>query len=173
MQPYDEIIWLKERLDIALNAIAQLQEENQRLKDEIATLKEQKPRPKIPPSALEGAKSKDKQNDKNKISRGKHPRHKKTAHLEIHAKNRIKPESIPSEAVFKGYQKFTVQDIILRPYNTVFELERWQLPDGTYVTGKLPENIQGHYGPQQVSLMSSFDLSVGSTRRDIIANSSH
>src|SRR3990167_10044906 len=156
MQPYDEIIWLKERLDIALNAIAQLQEENQRLKDEIATLKEQKPRPKIPPSALEGAKSKDKQNDKNKISRGKHPRHKKTAHLEIHAKNRIKHESIPSEAVFKGYQKFTVQDIILRPYNTVFELERWQLPDGTYVTGKLPENIQGHYGPQQVSLMSSF-----------------
>src|SRR3990167_10328691 len=94
MQPYDEIIWLKERLDIALNAIAQLQEENQRLKDEIATLKEQKPRPKIPPSALEGAKSKDKQNDKNKISREKHPRHKKTAHLEIHAKNRIKPESI-------------------------------------------------------------------------------
>ncbi len=158
MQNSDELIqrlteenrWLKERLDIALNSIAQLQEENQRLKDEIATLKGQKPRPKIPPSALEGAKSKDKQNDKNKLSRGKHPRRKKTAHLEIHAKNRIKPESIPVGAVFKGCQKFTVQDIILRPYNTVYELERWQLPDGTYVTGKLPENIHGHYGPQLI-----------------------
>jgi len=53
-------------------------------------------------------------------------------------------------AVFKGCQKFTVQDIILRPYNTVYELERWQLPDGTYVTGKLPENIRGHYGPQLI-----------------------
>ena len=147
-QLIEENRWLKERLDIALNAIAQLQEENQRLKDEIATLKGQKPRPKIPPSALEGAKSKDKQNDKNKLSRGKHPRHKKTAHLEIHAKNRIKPESIPAGAVFKGCKKFTVQDIILRPYNTVYELERWQLPDGTYVTGRLPENIRGHYGPQ-------------------------
>jgi hypothetical protein len=149
-QLIEENRWLKERLDIALNAIAQLQEENQRLRDEIATLKGQKPRPKIPPSALEGAKSKDKQNDKNKLSRGKHPRRKKTAHLEIHARNRIKPKSIPVGGVFKGCQKFTVQDIILQPYNTVYELERWQLPDGTYVTGKLPENIRGHYGPQLV-----------------------
>jgi FtsZ-binding cell division protein ZapB len=158
MQNSDELIqhlttenrWLKERLDVALNTIVLLQEEVQHLKDEIATLKGQKPRPKIPPSALEGAKSKDKQNDKNKLSRGRHPRRKKTAHLEIHARNRIKPESIPVGAVFKGCQKFTVQDIILRPYNTVYELERWQLPDSTYVTGKLPENIRGHYGPQLV-----------------------
>ena len=114
-------------------------------------LKGQKPRPKIPPSTLEGAKSKDKQNDKNKLSRGKHPRRKKTTHLEIHARNRLRPESIPAGAVFKGYQKFTVQGIILRPYNTAYELERWQLLDGTYVTGKLPENTKGHYGPQLVS----------------------
>ena len=55
-QLVEKIRWLKERLDIALNAVARLQEENQRLKDEIATLKGQKPRPKIPPSILEGAK---------------------------------------------------------------------------------------------------------------------
>lgn len=100
---------------------------------------------------MEGAKSKDKQKDKNKLSRGKHPRHKKTKHLNIHAKNRLKLELVPAGAVFKGFLKFTVQDIILQPYNTVYELERWRLPDGTYITGKLPENIQGHYGPQLVS----------------------
>jgi len=33
----------------------------------------------------------------------------------------------------------------------VYELERWQLPDGTYLTGKLPQNIYGHYGPQLIS----------------------
>ena len=142
---------LKDRLDIALNTLALQQEEIQRLKDEIATLKGQKPRPKIPPSALEGAQSKDKQNDKNKLSKGKHPRRKKTRQLEIHTKSRIKPESIPSEAIFKGCQKFAVQDIILQSYNTIYELERWQLPDGTYLTGKLPQNIQGHYGPQLIS----------------------
>lgn len=158
MQNQDELIrqlieknrWLEARLDIALNTLAQLQEENQWLKDEIARLKGQKPHPKIPPSNLEGAKSIDKQNDKNKLSRGTHPRHKKTRHLEIHARNRIKPKSIPEGAVFKGCQKFTVQDIILQSHNTLYELERWQLPNGTYVTGKLPENIQGHYGPQLI-----------------------
>src|SRR3990172_1544908 len=142
---------LKDRLDVALNTLALQQEEIQRLKDEIAILKGQKPRPKIPASALEGVQSKDKQNDKNKLSKGKHPRRKKTRQLEIHTKSRIKPESIPSEAIFKGCQKFAVQDIILRSYNTIYELERWQLPDGTYLTGKLPQNIQGHYGPQLIS----------------------
>lgn len=142
---------LKDRLDIALNTLALQQEEIQRLKDEIAILKGQKPRPKIPPSSLEGAQIKDKQNDKNKLSRGKHPRCQKTKKLEIHTRSRIKPESVPKEAIFKGCKKFAVQDIILRPHNTVYELERWQLPDGTYLTGKLPQNIQGHYGPQLIS----------------------
>ncbi len=159
MQSYEAIVQqlieenrrLKDRLDIALNTIELLKEEVQQLKDEIAILKGQKPRPKIPPSTLEGSHSKDKQNNKDKPSRGKHPRHEKTKHLEIHARNRIKPKSIPEGAIFKGCQKFTVQDLILRPYNTIYELERWQLPDGTYLTGKLPQNIQGHYGPQLVS----------------------
>jgi hypothetical protein len=142
---------LKDRLDIALNTIFLLREEVQQLKDEISVLKGQKPRPKIPPSTLEGPQSKDKQNDKNKLSRGKHPRSKKTSKLEIHAKNRVKPESIPEGAVFKGCQKFTVQDIILQPYNTIYELERWQLSDGTYLVGQLPRNLHGHYGPQLIS----------------------
>src|SRR5690606_8050569 len=81
----EEIRCLKDRLDIALNTIALQQEEIQRLKDEIATRKGQKPRPKIPPSTLEGASRKDNKNHKNKLSRGKHPRRKKTKHLEIHA----------------------------------------------------------------------------------------
>ena len=152
MQNYEEIIRrLTDRLDIALNTIVLLREEVQQLKDEIAVLKGQKPRPKIPPSSLEGAHSKDKQNDKNKLSRGKHPRCKKTQQLEIHTRSRIKPESIPEGAIFKGCKRYAVQDIILRPYNTVYELERWQLPDGTYLTGKLPQNIYGHYGPQLVA----------------------
>ena len=159
MQNYDDIIRqlieenrrLKDCLDIALNTIALLKEEVQQLKDEIAVLKGQKPRPKIPPSALEGAKSKEKENNKDKPTRGKHPRNKKTKDLQIHAKRRIKPESIPEGAIFKGCQKFTVQDIILRPYNMIYELERWLLPGGSYLTGKLPQNIQGHYGPQLIS----------------------
>jgi len=144
---------VEDRLDIALNAIGLLKEENQRLKDEITLLKGQKPRPKIPASALEGNKSKDKENNKDKPSRGKHPRGKKTKKLRIDKRSRIVPKLIPEGAIFKGLQKFTVQDLLLQPYNTVYELERWKLPNGTYLVGQLPENIQGHYAPQLTSYM--------------------
>jgi len=139
------------QVDELVNMVLLLKEEIQQLKDEIATLKGQKPKPKIPPSKLEGPKSKDK--EKNKIRRGKHPRRKKTNKLQIHGRQRIKPKSIPQGAIFKGCQKYTVQDVILESHNTVYELERWRLPDGTYVTGKLPSNIQGHYGPQLVAFI--------------------
>lgn len=66
------------------NMIVLLKEENQRLKDEVAILKGQKPRPKIPPSALEGAQSKDKQNNKNKFSREEHPWALRSATDQLH-----------------------------------------------------------------------------------------
>ena len=71
--------------------------------------------------------------------------------MEIHSKVRIRPESIPERSVFKGCKKFAVQDIVIQSSNTLYELERWQLSDGTYVAGELPANIRGHYGPQLVS----------------------
>lgn len=68
MQNYHDIIQklieenrhLKDRLYIALHTIEAMKEEVQQLKDEIAILKGLKPRPKIPPSKLEGDYSKDK-----------------------------------------------------------------------------------------------------------------
>ena len=101
--------WLKNRLDIGVNSLALQAEEIQRLKDEIAILKGQKPRPKIPPSTLEGSKSTGKKNDKDGDPRGKHPRRKKTNQLKIHTRTRIRPDTIPEGAVFKGCQKFTVK----------------------------------------------------------------
>ncbi len=133
------------RVDELTNVVALLKEENQRLRDEIAFLKGQKPRPKIPPSALEGPKSKDKEK-KPGLSRGKHPRRKKKTILEIHKEQVIQPTSIPDGAVFKGYKTYDVQDIVFRANNTRFLIARWQLPDGTYVCGELPQGIQGHYG---------------------------
>lgn len=153
LQLIEENRRLRDRLDVAFNTVILLQETLQQLRDEIAILKGQKPRPKIPPSTLEGSGSGGKGGGKGEgdnPTRGKHPRNKKTQ-LPIHNRNRIQPEVLPKEAIFKGCQKYTVQDIILRSYNTVYELERWQLPDGTYITGKLPQNIYGHYGSQLVT----------------------
>ena len=59
---------------------------------------------------------------------------------------RIKPESIPENAVYKGTRKYDVQDLIVQAFNTRYLIERWELPDGTYLEGKLPDYVQGHYG---------------------------
>jgi len=136
---------LNNRLDDATNTIYLLREENQHLKDEIAVLKKQKPRPKIPPNNLEGPKSLDK-NINTRTPRGKHPRDKKTNKLIIHETITLQPAFLPEGAVFKGTQKYTVQDIKFESHNIVYERERWLLPDGTYVSAKLPEGINGHYG---------------------------
>jgi len=146
----EQIQQLLVRVDELTNGMALLKEENQQLRDEIAYLKGQKPRPKIQPSALEGPKSKDKEK-KPRLSRGKHPRKKKKTFLEIHQEQVIQPTSIPDGAIFKGYKPYDVQDIVFKSSNTRFMLTRWQLPDGTYVSGEVPRGIHGHYGPELIA----------------------
>ncbi len=146
----EQIRLLLSRIDELTNVVSLLKEVNQQLKDEIAVLKGQKPRPKIPPSTLEGPKSKDK--DKNpRVSRGKHPRKKKKTLLEVHRELVVQPPFIPEGAIFKGYKPYDVQDIVFSSNNTRFLLARWQLADGTYVCGELPKGIHGHYGPDLIA----------------------
>ena len=149
-QQADQIQQLLIRVDELMNGMVLLKEENQKLRDEIAFLKGQKPRPKIPPSLLEGSKSKDKEK-KTRVSRGKHPRKKKKKLLKIHQEQIIQPTSIPEGAIFKGYKNYDVQDIIFKSSNTRFMIARWQLLDGTYISGELPKGIHGHYGPDLIS----------------------
>ena len=55
---------------------------------------------------------------------------------------------ITDGAKFKGYKRFTVQDLIIKGNNTCYYLERWQLPDGSYVEVELPDSIDSHFGSQ-------------------------
>jgi hypothetical protein len=107
----------------------------QQLRDEIAILKGQKPKPQIKPSQLEkGSKDSEGENKKG----GKRPgsaKREKTKELIIHKEEKIKPEHIPDGSIFKGYQEYVVQDIIIQPYNTKYLLERWQTPSGDYIIG--------------------------------------
>ena len=135
-------------LVVTLLEIIQLQQEQiQGLKDEIARLKGQKPRPKIKPSKLEKGGGK----KKGKDVEGKRPgslKRSKTADLEIHQSVIIRPEHLPEGSTFEDYQDYTVQDIVFRPHNTLYRLERWQTPTGDCVLGKLPDEVMGtHYGP--------------------------
>lgn len=141
-------------IDILKNLIVELKESIQLLKDEIAVLKGQKPRPKIPPSKLEGPSSAAKTDNNSGGKPGQPkgtPRCKKKQILTIHNRVEIQPENLSEGAVFKGFLSYDVQDIVFEPNNTRYHLARWMLPDGTYVVGKLPKGIRGHYGPELIT----------------------
>lgn len=119
-------------------------EEIQLLKDEIARLKGQKPKPNIRPSTLEKAPN----DQEKKDSSGKRPgsnKRSKTAEIIIHKTIPIAPACITPDSTFKGYQPYTVQGIKIQPYNILYLLERWQTPDGNHIVGQLPSHVQGHF----------------------------
>lgn len=130
--------------------IEKLKAEIQQLKDEISDLKKHHKRPKISPSTLGKGKKPP------GSSKGKRPgsaKKKKTAKLAIHKKVRIPPASIPSGAEFKGFHDYVVQGIKIEPYNICYSLERWKTPDGSYVTGQLPSEVQCHYSAELISFI--------------------
>ena len=135
------IILLLELFEQQFEIILALKEQSQILRDEIARLKNQKPKPKIRPTKL----SKD--TAKNSPQKGSKPKKRqKTAELTIHKEERITPESVPVGSTFKGLKPYTVQNLRISAFNTRYFLEQWQTPDGKIVAGKLPPEIDGHFG---------------------------
>lgn len=134
------VIFLLELLEQQVEIILRFQEENQLLKDEIARLKNHKPKPKIKPSKL---------TKKIKAaSSGKRPgsaKRSKTAGLVICETERIPPLSIPAGSMFKGLKPYTVQGLKITVVNTTYQLEQWQTPEGKIISGKLPAEVDGHF----------------------------
>lgn len=143
------IAFLLEQFEQQFEIILTLKEQNQILKDEIARLKNQKPKPKIKPSKL----PKDPK-PKSSPKRPTHKKKRKTAALKIDKEERIAPEYIPEGSTFKGLNPFTVRGLQVVPFNTRYLLEQWQTPEGNIVAGKLPPHVNGHFD----SVLKSFIL---------------
>ena len=123
--------------------LIQLQmEEIHFLRDEIARLKGQKPRPSIKASRLEKAIK----GNKTK-KRKKRPKKSKTKKIEIHEVISIKPDNLPEGSKLKDYQEYIVQDIVFGNWNTCYRRQRWQTPSGEYISAQLPEHVKrSHFG---------------------------
>lgn len=122
------------------------------LKDEINRLKNHPRKPDVKPSTLE---------DKKPSQEGKKPKkrpgstkRKKTSEITVHEDLPIEPTHLPEGARFIRYKDFLVQGIRFEAHNIRYRLKSYQLPDGSCVTGKLPDNLNGkHFSPELVSFI--------------------
>jgi hypothetical protein len=54
---------------------------------------------------------------------------------------------VPPGSRRRGFETYTVQDLVLTPQVIRFRRERWVTPDGQEVVAPLPPEVTGHFGP--------------------------
>jgi hypothetical protein len=133
--------------------IQQFAETVQHLRDEIAILKGQKPRPEIKPSLLEATRPKTERPEGSK--RPGSAKRPKTAELHIHHEVPLHPEGLPVGATFRGYEAYVVQELIIHNDNTRYLRGRYDLPEGGSVLAPFPAGVLpvegGHFGANLVA----------------------
>ena len=110
------VVKLLEVLQQQVLIIQQQSDTIQRLQDEIAQLTNRPARPKIRPSQLERPAPQDPSPSAEK--RPGSAKRRKTEQLEIHETQYLAAEQVPPGSTFKGYQEYTVQDLVIKPHNT-------------------------------------------------------
>ena len=129
--------------------IQQLEERVQQLEDEIARLKGLKTRPRIAPSTLETTPRPPRDPDAKRPGSAKRS---KTAELIITAEKVIPLVDKPPGSIFKGYEDFVIQDLVLEPRVIRYRREHWLTPDGRSVVAPLPADVLpgSHFGPDLI-----------------------
>jgi hypothetical protein len=134
-------------LDAQQQRIQQLEETVLQLRDEIAILKGQKPRPKIAPSTLETPPTKSPRPDGQKRP-GSAKRSKSVAFLTPLEVTLPFPNPPPG-SVAHGYEEYFVQELLLQGQVTRYLRQRICTPDGRTLLAPLPDGVLPgqHFGP--------------------------
>jgi len=135
-------------VDVLLELLAWQQKRMDELEQEILKLKGETTRPTIKPSKMDKGAADDGNEDNSAASKQKKgPKRSKTEHLKINATVTVEPDKIPDGSRFKGFREVVVQDIVFETFNTCYRLAQYQTPDGRYVSGQLPDTLNGcHFG---------------------------
>jgi len=124
-------------------------EENAALRAEVAALREENRRlkglkgpPSLKPSGMDRHTE-----PRPKRGSGARRRGAKNARLAID-EDRILRAEAPAGSRFKGYEDFTVQDLVVKAHVIRYRRERWLTPHGGRLVAPLPRGIAGHFGPE-------------------------
>jgi Transposase IS66 family len=130
-----------------LDIIQQQREAIQQLRDEIARLKGQNPKPQIQPSRLEQALPRPPSAEGEK--RPGSPKRSKNAELTIHHEVSVPVPNPPAGSVSLSHEPYVVQELVIEVKNTRYWRERIRARNGNTVLAPLPaEVLPGlHFGP--------------------------
>jgi Transposase IS66 family len=139
-------------LDLQHQRICQLEETVQQLRDAIATLKGQQPRPQIAPSRLEAPASAPPPPAEKRPGSQKRP---KNAHLVLHDEQWLDVADAPPGSRAKGYEPFVVQELHITPKVTRYWRQRVLTPDGRTLLAPLPPDVLPghHFGPNLIAFV--------------------
>jgi hypothetical protein len=131
--------------------IRELEEAVQTLRDEIAILKGQKPRPQIAPSRLEQPAPRPPLGEGQK--RPGSQKRPKNAQLTITHEIPIPFPDPPAGSVSKGYEAYVVQELVIRAETTRYLRERIVTAEGQSLLAPLPEGVLPgqHFGTNLIS----------------------
>jgi len=137
-------------IDAQQQHIQQLEETVQQLRDEIALLKGQKPRPTIAPSRLEAPPPKPPPAPGDK--RPGSAKRSKTAAFLVPVEVKIPFPDPPPGAVSHGYEDYVVQELLLQGKVTRYQRERIMTADGQTLLAPLPAEVLpgSHFGPNLI-----------------------
>ena len=140
-------------IDVLLELLAWQQKRIDDLEQEILKIKGETTKPKIKPSKMDED-SAENGGDSDKSKKNKGSKRSKTEHLKIDATIDIQPDKITEGSIFKGYRDVIIQDIKFETFNTCYRLAQYETPDGSYVSGQLPNELNGcHFGNNLISFI--------------------
>ena len=142
--------WLLQVIEQQQQVINKLEAEVNQLKAKVGSLDEElkaakklKGKPQIRPSRLN---QEEKQPTKSGERRAGSDKRSKKTEFVVDEERRIEPEELPEKAKFNGYREYDVQDLLLKRHNIRYLLAEYVTTEGRTITGKLPDQQQGHYG---------------------------
>src|SRR3954464_5626560 len=137
---------LKKLVVQLLVEVTALREENQQLRAENARLKDLPQKPKLAPGGMDKASEPDKR-AKTKQARRQRRKRQSGQRTPPVTEERTLVIEAPAGSRRRGFEPFTVQDLILTPQVIRFRRERWLTPDGQEIVAPLPPEGSGHFGP--------------------------
>src|SRR3954451_24544389 len=120
-----------------LARVAALEEENRRLREENARLKKLPKRPRLAPGGMDRAAG---ARRRRRTGRG-------GGRTPPATEERVLTVAAPPGSRRKGYEPYTVQDLVLSSRVVRYRRERWVTPDGRELVAPLPPEVAGHFGP--------------------------